>query len=133
MRDVRIALLVLTALLTACYVKGTANVRVGAVCHERKDCESVCWEGSCTILCQTAADCPRVPEVPAPMTCIDGNVCVFACARQDECGGWECTGKRRNESDERVLVCIPNFGGDDPEDVDPDPPVDEPPASADRP
>ena len=109
----------LVTLGIACYSTGTANRRVGAVCTSRADCESVCWEGSCTIACQTAADCP---SAPAPMTCIVGGVCAFACVRQRECGGWECAQKRRSESDEEVWVCIPRFGGGDPEDVDPDPP-----------
>ena len=114
-------LLLVTILGSACYSKGTANRRVGAPCTSREDCESVCWEGSCTIACQTAADCPSVPEVPAPMRCIQGNVCAFACARQRECGGWECKRERRSESAQEVWVCVPSVGSSNPEDVDPDP------------
>jgi hypothetical protein len=117
---VRLALMLLLMLSIACNrTTGTATTRVGAPCHERKNCDSVCWEGSCTIACQTSAECPT--EL-APMVCIEGSVCVFACARQSECGGWKCVGKRRREIDERVFVCIPDFGGDNPEDIDPDPP-----------
>jgi hypothetical protein len=121
----RLPMLALVMLGIACRpTGGTATTRVGAVCHERKNCDSVCWEGTCTIACQTSADCPT--EL-APMICIEGDVCVFACARQSECGGWECIGRRRRESDERVSVCIPRFGGDNPEDIDPDPPDNEEP------
>ncbi len=90
---------------SACQTKtGTATTRVGAPCHERKNCDSICWEGTCTIACQTSADCPT--DELAPMLCIQGGVCVFACARQRRCGGWECISKRRRESDEKVLPSV---------------------------
>lgn len=113
------ALLLLALLGGACYAKGSYNRRVGAACTSKDDCESVCWEGSCTVACQTAADCP---SKPSPMTCVDAGVCAFTCVRQRDCGAWMCTHERRRESDEKVWACLPSFSTGNPEDVDPNPP-----------
>lgn len=110
-----VAALWMIALAAGCGRPGTANTRVGAVCTTKRDCESVCWEGSCTLACQRAEDCP------AKMTCIDQGVCLFTCLGDRECGGWECIDKRLYGVTERVTVCVPRFGGGDPNDYEPDP------------
>ncbi len=56
------------------------------------------------------------------MSYVHRNVCAFVCARQRDCGGWECKLERRSESAQEVRVCVPSVGSSNPEDVDPDPP-----------
>ncbi len=109
------AVAVMIALVGGCVRKGTANTLVGAVCTTKRDCDSACWEGFCTIACQSADECPE------KMTCISDGVCAFTCIGDRTCGGWQCIDKRRFRESERVMVCIPNFGGGDPNDFEEDP------------
>ena len=41
------------------------------------------------------------------MSYVHRNVCAFVCARQRDCGGWECKLERRSESAQEVRACVP--------------------------
>lgn len=106
----RLFLLLSCSLLVACD-DGVSNegALVGGPCLDSTDCDQRCQtggdfpQGTCTLACNTDADCPE------DTWCVDkeGGICLLACTHPSDCrGGYNCEGVTNRTHGGDSLVCI---------------------------